>query len=112
MSALGYFVGCKFGPRACSALPGGRMKGHMGAIHFTFLPQVRMHLRCSNPVHFTGPPKSLIPQRFYHEPEHTPRVMAALRAPFIYRHNLMCNLAAKSYANSLEETHFEGSGVL
>jgi hypothetical protein len=74
------------------------MKGHMGTIHFTFLPQVQMHLCCSVPVHFTGPPKSLIPQRFYHEPERTPRVMAAVRAPFIYRHNLMCKLAAKCYA--------------
>jgi hypothetical protein len=78
------------------------MKGHMGTIHFTFLPQVQMHLCCSVPVHFTGPPKSLIPQRFYHELERTPRVMAAVRAPFIYRHNLMCKLAAKSYAKFFE----------
>ena len=73
------------------------MKGHMGAIHFTFLPQVRMHLHCSVPVHFTGPPKSLIPHQFYHEPENTPRVLHAIRVSFVYGHNLMCKLAAKSY---------------
>jgi hypothetical protein len=74
------------------------MKGHMGAIHFTFLSQVRMPLHCSVFVHLTGPPKSLIPLRFYHEPEHTPRVMHAICVPFIYCHNLMCKPSAKSYA--------------
>jgi hypothetical protein len=80
------------------------MKGHMGAIHFTFLPVVRMHLPGSDPVHFTGPPKSLIPQQFYHEPENTPRVMHVLRVSFIYRHNVMCKLPAKCDAQSWGES--------
>ena len=74
------------------------MKGQMGAIHFTFLPQVRMRLYCSVPVHFAGPPKSLIPQQFYHELERTPRVIDALSVPFICRHNILCNLPSKSGA--------------
>ena len=74
------------------------MKRQMGAIHFTFLPQGRLHLHCSVPVHFSGPPKSLIPQQFYHELERTPRVIDALSALFIYRHNVMCNLSSKSLA--------------
>jgi hypothetical protein len=74
------------------------MKGHMGTIHFTLLPQVQMHLHCSDPVHFTGPPKSLIPQQFYHELPRTPSVIDALSLPFICRHTLMCKRSAKSYA--------------
>jgi len=74
------------------------MKGQMGAIHFTFLPHARMHLHCSVPVHFAGPPKSLIPQQFYHELERTPRVIDALSVPFICRHNLVCNLSSKRLA--------------
>jgi len=70
-----------------------------------------MHLHCSVPVHLTGPPKSLIPQQFYHDSEHTPRVMGAMRVPFIYRHNLMCKRSAKSYAYSFGETDFQGYGV-
>jgi hypothetical protein len=74
------------------------MKGHMGTIHFTFLPVVRMHLPGSDPVHFTGPPKSLIPQQFYHELPRTPRVIDGLSLPFICGHNLMCKRSAKGHA--------------
>jgi len=74
------------------------MKGHMGAIHFTFLPEVRMRLHCSVSVHLAGPPKSLIPQQFYHELERIPVILDALSMSFICRHNLMCKLAAKGNA--------------
>ncbi len=93
-----YFVVCEFSPRGCFALHRGKMKGQMGVIHFTILPHVRVHVHCSVPVHFAGPPKSLIPQQFYHELERTPRVIDAWSVPFIWRRNLMCKLSAKSYA--------------
>ncbi len=92
-----YFVVREFGPRGCFALHGGKTKGQMGVIHFTFLPHVRMHLQCSVPVHLAGPPKSLIPLQFYHELERTPRVIDALSALFNCRHNLMCTLPAKGH---------------